>query len=49
MILVSIATEEEYFELYEEGNSSMDEDPSCSTSSHFTYKDDEDFYVPAYN
>ena len=36
-------------ELYEGYNNFIDEEPTCNISSHFTYKDDDDFYVSAYD
>ena len=49
MRLVPVTIEEVDYELYEEDYNSIDEEPTCSTSSHFTYKDDDEFYVSTYD
>ena len=37
------------YELYEGDYNFIDEEWTCSTSSHFTYKDDDDFNVLGYD
>ena len=49
MRLVPVTVEEGDYELYEEYYNSIDEEPTCNTSSHFTYRDDDDYYVSTYD
>ena len=49
LILVPSLVEGGDCELYERDYNFIYEEPTCSTSSHFTYKDDDDFYVSTYD
>ena len=46
---VPVIIEEGDYDMYEEEYNSINEEPTCNTSSHFTYKDDDDFYVSTYD
>ena len=49
MRLEPVSVEEGDCELYEGEYNFLDEETTYSTSSHFTYKDDDGFYVSLYN